>query len=100
NDQGIPPGPYARQKKWTGTMVGGVTRNPLLKGIRVRNAKLSRRINKTGRRRSIKAPPQERLERFCPHLVFIEPDRYDRVLALIDARNRPFRRKGRDGVDQ
>jgi hypothetical protein len=53
--------------------------NPILKGMRVRNKKMSRRVNKTGRRRAVDAPPAERLERHCPHLAFIEPQRYDRL---------------------
>src|SRR5262249_15587203 len=48
NAQGIPPGPFSRQKHWDGKMVGRVTKNPILKGVRVRNAKVSRRVNKTG----------------------------------------------------
>jgi DNA invertase Pin-like site-specific DNA recombinase len=99
NDNNIPTGPYCRQKKWTGTMVARVTHNPILKGVRIRNDKVSKRVNKTGHRRSVKAPPQERLERFCPHLVFIEPERYDRVIRLVDQRNACYRRKGVDGLD-
>ena len=99
NDKEIPTGPYCGSTRWTGTMVGRITRNPILKGLRVRNAQVSRRINKTGRRRSVKALPEERLERHCPHLAFIEPERYDRVLRQIAHRNANFRRKGTDGTD-
>jgi DNA invertase Pin-like site-specific DNA recombinase len=99
NKLGIPTGPYCRGKRWTGVMVGRITRNPILKGIRVRNAKVSRRINKTGRRRSVKAPPSERLERYCAHLVFIEPERWDRVVRLVDHRNAKYCRTGVNGAD-
>jgi hypothetical protein len=99
NELGIQPGPYCRSKRWTGTMVGQVTRNPILKGQRLRNVKKSRRINATGRRRSVAAPKEDLLMRECPHLAFIEPDRYDRVLALLRERNQHFRRKGENGRD-
>jgi DNA invertase Pin-like site-specific DNA recombinase len=99
NKLGIPPGPYCRTDRWDCAMVGRVVRNPILKGIRVRNKKMSRRINKTGRRRSVDAPPEERLERNCPHLAFIEPSRFDRVNDLLTRRNAKFKRLHKDGVD-
>jgi hypothetical protein len=80
-------------------MVGRITRNSILKGMRLRNQLITRRINKTGHRRCIKAPPEERLERHCLHLGFIDPIRYDRVIALLEERNRKYRRKGVNGVD-
>jgi hypothetical protein len=42
-------------------MVGRVTHNPILKGVRRRNNKISKRINKTGRSKQINAPPEEHL---------------------------------------
>lgn len=99
NELEIRPGPYCRSDRWTVASVARVVHNPILKGVRVRNRKKSRRINKTGRRRSVKAPPEERLERHCPHLAFIEPERYDRVIALLKRRNSRYRRRGTDGRD-
>ena len=94
-DKGIPVGPYCRSKKWTGRMVRRITFNPILKGLRVRNKKIAKRINKTGKRISVDAPPEELLERNCPHLAFIEPERYDRLIRKLQARNEKYRR-GRD----
>jgi len=99
NHLGIPIGPYCRSQRWTGPMVGRLTHNPILKGIRVRNDKISRRINKTGRRRAIKAPPSERLQRHCPHLAFFEAEDYDRVVRIADLRNSRYRRKSVNGTD-
>ena len=78
-------------------MVGRIVGNPILKGVRVRNKKMSRRNNKTGRRRSVDAPPEERLERNCPHLAFIDPERFDRVNALLPAQRQvqTFQEEGR-----
>src|SRR5262249_31126832 len=99
NAQGIRPGPYARSPRWTCGLVTQLVHNPILKGVRVRNRKMSKRVNQTGRRKSVNAPASERLERHCPHLAFIDPARYDRVVRMLDARNARFRRKGTNGID-
>lgn len=87
NANGIPTGPYHRSARWTGRMVRAVTLNTLLKGLRYRNKRRSKRINSTGQHKSIKAPPEMLLERDCPHLAHIEPERYDRVLHLLKKRS-------------
>ena len=46
-------------------MLAKVVRNPILKGVRVRNRKVSQRNSKTGDRRSVDAPPEELLQRGC-----------------------------------
>ncbi|MDQ3329813.1 MAG: recombinase family protein [Planctomycetota bacterium] len=74
NANGISTGPYHRSPRWTGTMVRAVTLNPILKGVRYRNKRVSKR-NRSGRRKSVKAPPEMLLERECPHLAHIEPER-------------------------
>ena len=99
NEQRIPTEPYCREESWTGPMVRRITFNPILKGIRVRNRVKSKRINKTGRRKSIKADPSELLERHCPHFAFIDPERYDRVIRLLKTRNAKYARKKTSGVD-
>ena len=63
NSQGIRPGPYCRSSRWNVARVRGTTLNHILKGLRVRNKKMSKRVNKTGRPRSVDAPAEERLER-------------------------------------
>jgi site-specific DNA recombinase len=49
NAQGVPVGPCCRGQHWTSVMVGRITRNPILKGVRERNRKISRRVNRTGK---------------------------------------------------
>ena len=44
------------------------------------------------------ASPDERLERHCPHLAFIEPARYDRVIRLLEQRNAIYKPGGANGV--
>lgn len=95
----IPTGPGCRSSRWTAKMVARVTHNPLVKGVRRRNDRMTRRINESGKRQSIPAPPEERLERLCPHLVFIEPERYDRVIRLLKHRNSRYRRRPVNGAD-
>jgi site-specific DNA recombinase len=99
NERGISPGPSTRSGRWSVHLVRGTTYNPILKGIRVRNEKISQRVNKTGRHRSVKAPLEERLERAVPHLAFIEASRYDRVVAMVRLRNATRGRKPVNGSD-
>lgn len=94
NTSGIPVGPCARNKQWDCRMVGRVTQNEILKGTRVRNKLKSKRVNKTGRRKSVAAPPGERLDRHCPHLAFIKPERWERVIQMLTERNQHYARKG------
>lgn len=90
NEQGVATGPASRSSKWSGKMVRRVVLNPLLKGVRVRNQKMSVRVNKTGRRKSVDAPPEELLERPVPHLAYVEADRYDRLVAKLVARGEKY----------
>jgi hypothetical protein len=99
NAHDIRPGPACRSTRWNLYTVRGVTLNPILKGVRIRNKKMTKRVNKTGRPRCVDAPAEERLERSVPHLAFIEPERYDRVIALLAQRNSKFRRSKVGGVD-
>jgi DNA invertase Pin-like site-specific DNA recombinase len=99
NAQNVPTGPFCDLPRWNGSMVGRITQNPILKGVRERNHKIAKRVNKTGRHRSVKAPPEDLLRRPCPHLAFIEPERYDRVIRLLTERNKKYRRIGINGVD-
>ncbi|MEX2170794.1 MAG: recombinase family protein [Pirellulales bacterium] len=99
NENEVPTGPSARSKRWTCKMVARVFRNPILKGIRRRHERISRRKNSTGRYMSQKAPPEALVERFVPHLVMIEPARWDRVNRLLAERNARHRRGRKSGVD-
>lgn len=92
NAQGVPTGEWAANPKWDGRMVGRLVHNPILKGVRVRNVKVTRRVNKSGRRRSVAAPPGERLERSVSHLAFVDAARYDRLVARLDADNSHYAR--------
>jgi DNA invertase Pin-like site-specific DNA recombinase len=96
----VKPGPWARRHYWDCQLVSQLLHNPILKGVRVRNRKMAKRVNETGRRKSVAAPRSELLERPVPHLAFIEPQRYDSLLAKLDERNARFRRKGINGIDQ
>lgn len=99
NEKGIRPGPYARLDRWDGRMLARVVFNPILKGVRVRNNRMSKRKNAKGRRKSVKAPPSERLERHCPHLAFIDADRYDRLIAKLTMRSEKYKRASKSGID-
>ncbi len=45
NAEGVPTGEWARSGRWDGPMVARLTRNPILKGYRRRNERMSRRVN-------------------------------------------------------
>lgn len=95
----VPVPPHARGTQWTGTIVGRITRNPLLKGVRERNRRKTKRNNASGRYVSVQADPEERLEREVPHLAFFEVGYYDRVLRKINDRNRRYRRSDEERHD-
>lgn len=97
NEIEFPMGQFCRSDRWTCAMVARVTFNPILKGVRERNRKHSVRLNETGKRRTVKAPVEELLTRNCPHLAFIDPERYDRVIGMLRLRNARFARNG-DGT--
>ena len=92
NESDVPTGPFCRADRWDCAMVGRVTRNPILKGVRQRNRKESKRLNKTGKYRSINAKPEDLLERDCPHLAFFDAAYYDRIVAKVNARNAKYSR--------
>jgi hypothetical protein len=62
--------------------------NPIVKGVRRWNHRKSRYVSRTGRRWSVKASPEETLYRSVPHLQFIEPARYDRLIKMLAERAR------------
>ena len=98
NANNVPVDPPKRKKrkdrceKWTCAMVRRLTYNPLLKGERHRNKRMAIRVNKTGRPKLVEAPPEELLIRKVPHLAFVEPDRWDRLIRQLDKRNKKYSR--------
>lgn len=94
NANGVPTGPYCRQKKWDDQMVARTTYNPILKGLRRHNVTVTRR-NSRGKYLSEKAPPEQVLTREVPHLAFLETDYYDRIVAKLHERNACYSRKTR-----
>lgn len=100
NENKVPLGVRCRRKSWDGAMVRRIVFNPILKGTRVWNDKKSLRVNKTGRRRSVKAPVEERIERAVAHLAFVGAERYDALIEKLVARGElysvPKRRGGND----
>jgi hypothetical protein len=98
NEQKVPTGPYCDGRKWTGAMVSRVGHNPLLKGVRFRNRRKSKRVS-SGKYVSKKADEAALIIRRVPHLAFFDEAYYDRVIAKVDARNAKYRRNGKGGPD-
>ena len=92
NADGVPTGEWSRLGQWDGRMVARLILNPIVKGERRRNERMSKRVNKTGRRKSIKAPASERLSRLVPLLAFVESARYDCLVAKLETKNGHFAR--------
>jgi len=99
NETGVAPGPYSRNAKWDCPMVARTSHNWLLKGLRFRNKRKTRRINNPGRYKSEKADAKDLLLRHVPHLAFFDEAYYDRVIVKVDARNAKFRRNGKGMPD-
>ncbi|MFN3153244.1 recombinase family protein [Bremerella sp.] len=99
NENQVPKGQFGRSKKWTASAVSGLIHNPILKGIREAGRKMAKRNNKSGKRRSVKAPPENLQVREVPHLAYIDAERYDRLIRKLDAANAPYRRKKVNGRD-
>ncbi|QDU88427.1 Recombinase [Pirellulimonas nuda] len=93
NAENVPVGKYCRGTRWTGEMVSRTSRDPLLKGQRVRNRVVTKRVNSTGRRRSVRQEPEGWIIRECPHLQMIDPNRFDRVGRMLKKRNAKNSRK-------
>lgn len=99
NQKKVPLPKYCRSNRWTGTMVGRITRNPIYKGLRERNRKKSVRHNQSGKYRCVKADPSELLTREVPHLAFFDAEYFDRVVAMVNRRNACYARPKVNGHD-
>ena len=97
NAKNVPVGPCCDLEKWDAAMVSRITHNPIVKGVRVRNRMYTVKHHQSGHRRSVKCDTPR--FRACPHLAFIETERYDRLIRLLNARNGHFRRKNVNGGD-
>ena len=91
NEENVPTGEYCDEDEWTGAMVKRLTYNPIIKGERHRNKKMVRR-KQNGRPECVNAPPEELLIRKVPHLAFVEPERWDRLIRMLDERNKKYQR--------
>ncbi len=94
NTNNVPTGPYCRLSKWDAQMVARISYNPILKGLRRHNVTATRR-NSRGRYLAEKANPELLQTRDVPHLAFIAPDDYDRIVADLRVRNACYSRKAR-----
>jgi DNA invertase Pin-like site-specific DNA recombinase len=90
NCENVPLSEGSRSTRWTHQLVRYQIMNPMFKGLREYNRKMSKRINESGRRVSVKAPPEELLQREVPHLAIVDPDRYDRLIAMLTERNAKY----------
>ena len=86
NVEGVPLPPHARNSEWDGKMVQRHTYNAILKGERQRNNRKSKRRS-NGKYVTVKADPEDQLQRFVPHLAFFDVAYCDRVVADVKRGN-------------
>jgi len=94
----IPLPPHSRSRQWDGKMVARHTFNPILKGVRERNRRKSKRQS-SGKYKSIKAEPGELLQRRVPHLAFFDESYYDHVVSKVRERTAKYRRDAHGNGD-
>lgn len=83
--EGVDPGPYATNGKWTGRLVRDLLRDPLLSGkrqFRVQINKLKYKTGKHDRRRNPKPPEMQEY----PELAHFRPEEHRALLNVMDAR--------------
>lgn len=81
-----------------GKSVARHTFSAILKGVRERNRRKSKRVG-SGKYVSVKADPGDLLLRPVPHLAFFEEAYFDRVVAAVRARNARYRRSDDPSTD-
>jgi site-specific DNA recombinase len=99
NQNGVRPGPRARRQTWSHRLVSQWIYNTQIKGERQWNNRISVRVNKTGRRKKVKAPARELLTRQVPHWAIVDAERYDALVRMLKARNSRYGSAKRNGVD-
>ena len=98
NDRNIPTGPYAKKKRWDGTMVLRFYRNSLLKGMPGRGFRHTVKHNESGHRHSVRNPKGPGY-RHCPHLAFFDEAEFDALQVVLQEINGKYARKKVRGVD-
>jgi hypothetical protein len=84
NDVQFPVGKYSRSKKWTPKMARRVMKNTILKGFPQRG-RMHTVKNPDGHRVSVKNPAGPRYIE-CPHLAHVDPQEFDEVIGLAEAK--------------
>ena len=92
-ERGIPLPPTVRSGTVNGAYIRNTTFNPVLKGVREHNRRMSKRVNATGRPKQIKAPSDKLLQRPCPHLAVVDAARYELLIAKLTEDNAESGRK-------
>jgi hypothetical protein len=84
NDAQFPVGKYSKKKKWTAKMAQRVMKNSILKGFPQRG-RMHTVKNPDGHRVSVKNPAGPRYIE-CPHLAHVDPQEFDEVTGLAEAK--------------
>jgi DNA invertase Pin-like site-specific DNA recombinase len=74
NAEGIEPGPYVRNRRWTARLVVTLLDHPLLSGTRTFRETICRPVFRTGRHKSSKNADPE--SQHCPALAHLAPEEH------------------------
>ena len=89
---GFPTGKYCTNDEWDGQMVRRFYKNPILKGMPERGNMYTKKVHKTGRRRS-KKNPEGPVSIKVPNLELLPPDEFDELNAALAEKNSKLGRK-------
>ena len=85
NDEGVPPGRYTTNGKWTGKLVRSLLRDTILSGQRRFRKGISQLVYGSGKhKRKVNPEPPEMKE--YPELAHFTPEEHRELLAAMDAR--------------
>ena len=84
NEIGFPAIRDKPERNWDGALVKERFLDTRLIGIENWNEKVTIRVNSTGRRKTIIAPPELNLQRPCPHMAFVRVERFEALKRRLE----------------
>jgi DNA invertase Pin-like site-specific DNA recombinase len=91
NGDGVRPGAYVSKERWTGALVKGLLRDPILKGLRRFRLTEYRKINRSGKYRRIDNKPNAETA-VVPELAHLSAEEFDDLQRVMDERAAHWRR--------
>lgn len=99
NEVDFPRGPYSTKDRWDGPMAKAWFSNPMIGGVLQRNTRHTEKHYGSGKRKSVKAPPELRQERHYEHLEHLPRKQHEATLRLLAHRNGHYKRSAEPETD-